>query len=198
MASILTAAQLAVAKQLVGVLTPHFPSNTCIAVCGNVAQECSFNPTLAGDGGASKYWMQWQGSRLTAYEAWCNAQGFPPTDPRGIGFFAVEVVTADGYGSQPQLPTWLSDTSNNGQPSRSLATLTLDICYYYERAGTPMPDDRIAYANQVAAYLNVVPPPNPAPSPTPSPTPIDPTSFAAVLAAFQSVLDVLKTLVGKL
>lgn len=175
MASILTAAQLTTAKTLCGFLSPPFPLNTAIAVCGNVAQECGFDPTLAGDGGASKYWMQWQGTRLTNYLSWCSDNKLDPTAPQAIQFFSYELPMPDGA---PLIVPWLMDTSNNGQPTRSLATLTADICKFYERAGTPDTDNRIAYANQVAEYLNAVqpvpvpPPPTPTPKPVPVPIPM--------------------------
>ena len=182
----LNATQLATAKSLCGFLSPPLPLNTAIAVCGNVAQECAFDPTLAGDGGASKYWMQWQGSRLTNYLAWCNENKVAPTDPAAIKFFTYELPTPDGA---PLIVPWLMDTSNGGQPSRSLATLTADICQFYERAGTPDLDNRIAYANQVSAYLNVnPPPPPPPPPPTPTPVPVNSAAFAQFVASLGKLL----------
>ncbi len=170
----LSTAQLETAKQLVGYLSPPLPLNSAIAVCGNVGQECAFNPSLAGDGGASKYWMQWTGSRLTAYQSWCTNNGVSPTDPKAIQFFNYELPMPDGA---PLIVPWLMDTSNGGQPSRSLATLTADICQFYERAGTPALDNRISYATQVATFLSA----NPIPG-TPTPTPTTPTTPPAPVA----------------
>ena len=169
MAATLTAAQLATAKQLIGFLSPPLPMNSAIAVCGNVGQECAFNPTLLGDGGVSRYWMQWQGTRLTAYETWCTNNKVGVTDPKAIQFFNYELPTADGA---PLIVPWLMDTSAGGEPSRSLATLTADICQYYERAGVPDLDSRINYANQVAVFLNANPNPVVPAVPTPTSTPV--------------------------
>ncbi len=160
MASTLTSAQLATAKQLAGYLTAPpaalklvgLPLNSADGFLGNVAQECSFDPTLSGDAGASKFWCQWQGVRLTNYEAWCAANNLAPTSTEAICYVLVELPTSNGA---PTIVPWLYDTSNGGQPSRSIATLTEDICTYFERAGTPDLPDRIAYANQIAAYMAI-------------------------------------------
>lgn len=162
----LTAAQLAIAKQLVGYLSPPLPLNSAIAVGGNVGQECQFNPTEAGDGGVSKYWMQWQGTRLTNYLAWCTANKLTPVSPQAIQFFSYELPTPDG---SPLIVPWLMDTSNSGQPTRPLKTLVADICQFYERAGTPDLDNRIGFANEISTFLVS----NPLPS-NPSTPPVTP------------------------
>ena len=190
MAAILTSAQLAIAKQIVGYLSPPLPENSAIAVCGNVAQECAFDPTEVGDGGASKYWMQWTGARLTAYLAWCTENKLAPTAVQAIQFFNYELPTPNGA---PLIVSWLMDTSNKGQPSRSLATLTADICQYYERAGQPDLDNRIAYAAQVAAFLNIAPTAA-TPATTPTPTP----SFAVIQAQITDAVTILNSVLTTL
>jgi hypothetical protein len=157
MAMTLTPAQLATGKQLVENISPPLPLNSAIAAAGNVGQECAFDPGLTGDGGASKYWMQWTGSRLTAYLAWCTENKLAPTDPAAIKFFIYELPTPNGA---PLIVPWLMDTSAGGQPARSIATLTADICKFYERAGAPALDNRISYAMQIASYLKADPNPD--------------------------------------
>ena len=188
MTASLTAAQLATAKQLVGFLSPPLPLNSAIAVCGNVAQECAFNPGLTGDGGVSRYWMQWQGTRLTAYEAWCTTNKLAPTDPKAIQFFTYEVPLPDGA---PLIVPWLMDTSAGGQPKRSIATLTADICQFYERAGAPALDNRIGYASQVAAYLNANPEPVVPPVAAPTPAPVPAQSLAVIQAQITDAVSIL-------
>lgn len=198
MASILTAAQLATAAQLVGFLAP-LPRNSGIAVAGNAAQECGLNPTEAGDGGASKYWLQWQGVRLTNYQAWCTANNLAPIAPQAIQFFTYELPTENGA---PLIVPWLMDTSNNGQPTRSIATLTADVCQFYERAGAPDLDNRIAYAQQIEAFLGPLPSPTPIPTPiptpVPTPTPVTPPSTLTPMqsAFLNQVLTLLWQLFG--
>ena len=211
MASTLTSAQLATAKQLAGYLTAPpaalklvgLPLNSADGFLGNVAQECSFDPTLSGDAGASKFWCQWQGVRLTNYEAWCAANNLAPTSTEAICYVLVELPTSNGA---PTIVPWLYDTSNGGQPSRSIATLTADICQYFERAGTPDLDNRIAYANQIAAYMSVqgispaapstaaappvaVPATPATPSATSSPPATAPTLDPNILAAIASFIE---------
>lgn len=195
MAAVLSAAQLATAKELVGYLSPPLPLNTAVAVCGNVAQECQFVPTETGDGGVSRYWMQWQGARLTNYLAWCTENKLAPTSSQAIEFFTYELPMANGA---PLIVSWLMDTSNGGQPSRSLKTLVADICKFYERAGIPDLDNRISYAEQVLASLPtpVSPTPPPPPSPPAPVFPPVPVPFPVTNPAFSTLAAMLTQIVS--
>lgn len=191
-AALLTTAQLAVAKQIVGVLSPPLPTNSAAAFAGNMAQECSLIPTEAGDGGASKYWCQWTGTRLTNYLAWCTNNKVAPTSVDAAKFVIYELPLPDGA---PLIVPWLMDASNNGEPTRPLATLTADVCKFYERAGTPDLDNRIAYAEQIAAIpdlaptpVAVAPAPAPATAPAPTPAPGSAQTVASTLAAIDPTI----------
>ena len=169
-AATLTTAQLKVAQDMCGYLTTPaanlhltpIPVNSAIAACGNAAQESGFDPTVLGDGGVSYGLFQWQGSRLVNLRNWCQVNGLDSASVLGqCMFFLYELPTGDGMGADA---AWITDTSNNGQPTRSLETLTADICQYYERPSVPDLDNRINYAHQVQAYLNLGPPPGPTPT----------------------------------
>ncbi len=195
MAATLTSVQLATAKQVVGFLVAPgdgaFPLNSAIGFCGNIGQESGFNPTAVGDGGASKYLCQWQKDRRTGpdgIETWCKAQGLDVTTVdaqcKFIRWEFPKQVSAT-------VASWIYDTSGpGGQPTRSIATLTADIQDYYERPGDPQLDNRIAYANQVAAALGVSPPPSP-PPPVPLPLPAPSVSIADIIALITALAPLL-------
>jgi hypothetical protein len=197
MAATLTIGQLNIAKQMCGYLIAPPASLKLIAVpltsaeaaCGNAGQESSFSPTILGDGGVSYGLWQWQGSRLTGplgLRVWCTANNLDPTSIQGqCYFFLHELPTADGMGDKA---AWITDTSNNGQPSRSLETLTADICTYYERPSAPDLDNRIAYAQQVARFMGSAPTPAPAPvQPAPAPVQSQPAPAPAPVWTAQPI-----------
>lgn len=196
MAALLTPTQLATAKAICGILMAGsgplklagMPLNSAIGACGNVGQESLFNSTALNKSEGSYGLWQWLGTRLDNLKAWCGANGLDYTTVQGqCLFFLYELPTSDGAS---KIVPWLYDTSNAGQPVRSLMTLTADIMQYYERPGDPQLDNRIAYANQVAAYLNVIPPPSPPPTPpAPPPTPSS-DNFAAFVAALGKLLGI--------
>ncbi len=189
--SSLTSAELATAKQIVGCLMAPpaalkltaLPLNSAEAAAGNAGQESSENPLAAGDGGVSQGLWQWQGSRLTTRNSWCAANGLDPTSVAGpCYFFLYELPTADGMGAKA---AWLYDASNGGQPSRSLETLTADICQFYERPSQPDLGNRIAYAQQIAAAMGT-----PATTPTVPATPVAAPAPSAPAAASPPPLNV--------
>ncbi len=205
MATTLSQSELATAAQVVSYLSPPLPLNSAIAFAGNMAQESSFNPLASGDGGVSNGLGQWGGARFTGtgppmgLKPWCAANGFSPTSVIGQCKFVIyELPTSNGA---PTIVPWLYDTSNNGQPTRSLATLTADIVTYYERAGKPELDNRIAYATQIAQYLaNAAPAPAPTPIPMPYPTvPMpSPTAPGGAIAMNPLILPILLQLIQQL
>lgn len=193
-AATLTPAQLATARQCcIWLTTSGLPLNSAIAICGNIAQESKFNPTILGDGGVSFGLIQWQGTRLTNMRTWCAQNGLDPNSLEGQCKFAVvEGPTGDGMGSKW---AWLTDTSNGGQPSRSIDTLTADFSQYDERPSAPDLDYRINYAHQVQAYIAANPiSVQPTPIPIPIPTPIPPPTPTPTSPLITQIVDVLTPL----
>ena len=116
--------------------------NGVAGIVGNSLQESSvggifLNPNALGAAGELGI-FQWNGPRKAALEAYAETVGQDPTNIQTqYGFFAKEMK--EGYGD-------LIQRLNNTQ---SVENAVKDFEQTYERAGTPVIDKRINYANEV-------------------------------------------------
>jgi len=162
-----TSPELERGKEVVAYLTSAPSALTFTAACavaGNAWQESLImpvNPSFDGSDGM----LQWRLDRLTALKQRVNWN----TLQVQCQFFKDECQS-----QYPNLWRALYD------PSKSLATLTADICDFYERpsAAGRVLDKRINYAFQVQSYAEVIHPeagqaPT-APTAAPTPAPVAP------------------------
>ena len=110
------------------------------AVVGNAIQESTaqLDPTILGDNGAAIGIFQWNGPRNRALQAYANSVN---GDYRNIdvqmGFFVKELKSTEGA-TVPAV--------NNAQ---TLSQATIAFERNFERAGDPLPELRIQYAQQI-------------------------------------------------
>ena len=141
---------------------PGLSAKAAAAATGNATQESNVQSVDLNKSEGSDGAMQWLGPRLDAMKAWTtqNFGGWQSLKAQAA-FFAHECST--GY---PSLWTYLT----SGADARSVATLTYDICDYYER-----PNAKLANLDNRYALISAQPPtptvPQPAPEPTPTPAP---------------------------
>jgi Phage tail lysozyme len=180
---------------------PGLQVEAAAAAAGNSTQESdcqSVDPSSEGSDGS----MQWLGVRLTNMKAWCTANfgGWQSLEPQAA-FFIYECST--------QYPTvWGYITT--GVATRSIATLTADVCDYYEIPSAAYADlnNRIAYANDCYNLIQTASPPA-APSPTPAPAPAPVTTptpaptptptgpaNAVIVAQIQDAIAVANSFIG--
>jgi hypothetical protein len=169
---------------------PGIPAISCAAVVGNATQENNCKSVTAGalDHGSNGL-MQWRLTRLTAMEAFAvkNFGSWEFIEPQAA-FFLQECKT--GYPA-----TWAALAAG----TKSLATLTADICDFYEipAAASANLDGRIAYATTFMAawkpstpsapVLTPVPTSVPTPAPVIVPAPIGATPLNPfILALFDA------------
>jgi hypothetical protein len=176
-ATSLTSAELAVGTEMVGYLSPPYPRNSAIAIAGNAMQESSGDPTSLNAAEGSYGLLNWLGGRLTGtgtplgLRPWCAANNLDPASVEGQCKF---IVYETPHEISATVMGWLTDTSNNGEPARSIATLTADFMQYDERPSNGQVANRISYAEQIATHLGALPPVIPPVTPPVTPPPIIP------------------------
>lgn len=115
----------------------------CAALAGNAQQESSVNP--ARENG---YMFQWAGERRTAFESWCDDNGYGYTDGNAqCEYLVLEGDWIQNYGDYATLDEFLNSASTD------VEELTKCFCYCWERAGTPEIDKRIGYANDALVTI---------------------------------------------
>lgn len=162
---------------------PGLPKVSAAAAVGNATQENQCRSvTLGAKDHGSDGLFQWRLDRLSAMQSFANANfGSWQSIEAQAAFFAYECMK--------DYPSLWSDLHNG---TKSLATLTANICDQFERpaAAYAMLDARIKYA---ADFLNVwttvVPAPAspPAPSPQPTGTAMNPL-FALLVPLIEQVV----------
>lgn len=131
---------------------PGLRVESAAAVTGNASGESnvqSVDPNVSEGSDGS---MQWLGTRLTDMKAWCTANfgGWQSLKPQAA-YFIYECMT-----KYPSVWTYIT----TGAATRSIPTLTADVCDYYEipAKATENLDNRIAQANASYALIQQTPP----------------------------------------
>lgn len=125
-----------------------FTASQAAGFIGNFQQESGCDPTSLQAGGEGHYLAQWGGSRLTELEAFAKSKKKSVTD---LGV-QLEFVYHELHGTE-------SGSLASIQKTKTVKEATEIICETYERAGEPMMENRIKYAEEAyKAFVHKIPP----------------------------------------
>lgn len=143
-------------------LRKEFTHEVSVAIMGNIYQESRMNPSA--DVG-SKGLLQLEGGRLNSYHTWCNNNGYHYHDHYAqIAYMMREMKSHDidlrlkGKVSPGNLSEMeVSPLKGGYEEFKNLKDIELATRLFqatYERAGTPMIDERIAFAHRYDSIIN--------------------------------------------
>lgn len=143
-------------------LRKEFTHEVAVAIMGNIYQESRMNPSA--DAG-SKGLLQLEGGRLNSYHTWCNNHGYHYHDHYAqIAYMMREMKSHDidlrlkGKVSPGNLSEMeVSPLKGGYEEFKNLKDIELATRLFqatYERAGTPMIDERIAFAHRYDSIIN--------------------------------------------
>ena len=143
-------------------LRKEFTHEVAVAIMGNIYQESRMNPSA--DAG-SKGLLQLEGGRLNSYRTWCNNHGYHYHDHYAqIAYMMREMKSHDidlrlkGKVSPGNLSEMeVSPLKGGYEEFKNLRDIELATRLFqaaYERAGTPMIDERIAFAYRYDSMIN--------------------------------------------
>nr|DAT42809.1 MAG TPA: Morphogenesis protein 1 wall, phi29, hydrolase, infection [Caudoviricetes sp.] len=143
-------------------LRKEFTHEVSVAIMGNIYQESHMNPY--SDVG-SRGLFQLEGVRLTKFISWADANGYNYHNPRAqIAYMMREMKSRDidlrlkGKVGQENLSEMkVSPLKGGYEEFKNLRDIELATRLFqatYERAGTPMIDDRIAFAYRYDSMIH--------------------------------------------
>ncbi len=111
-------------------------------ILGNIGHECAGFTKLHQIGGSAIGWVQWDGSRKSAYSAWCARQKLDwQSDEANYGYLVLELKSSE------------AESLAALKKTNSLEQATIVFEQKFERAGVPALASRVSFADRaMAAY----------------------------------------------
>ena len=110
-------------------LTQEMGCNSAVAagIMGNIAVECSFNPTA--DSGSFYGLCQWGGARRSRLFSWCNENGYDPKTVKGQLYYIQYELLGSESGAWSHMQN-IPDTADGA------VTAARNWAVYYERCAS--------------------------------------------------------------